>query len=99
MKFDESETWRTDAGGILWWNVFNHEWGHIIGLVHSRVRTALMAPIYSANVAVPQSPDDVERAVQIFGPNTGGGGTSGGGEVGGEGVTLRFKDGILVQVL
>jgi matrix metalloproteinase-14 (membrane-inserted) len=67
MRFDEAETWVEDGNGILWRNVFSHEWGHIIGIGHSKIQSALMAPFYSRNVAKPQSPDDVENAVQRYG--------------------------------
>tara|TARA_R110000824_G_scaffold9415_3_gene42082 strand:+ start:1827 stop:2420 length:594 start_codon:yes stop_codon:yes gene_type:complete len=71
MKFDTDEMWTTDpeAQGTLLRNVAAHEIGHILGLAHSSVDTALMAPYYSAGVFCPQE-DDISRIQQLYGKPT-----------------------------
>lgn len=69
-KFDVDETWReslADGEGILLLNVACHEIGHLLGLGHSEVNTALMAPFYNPNVNSPQSRDDVSKIQSIYG--------------------------------
>lgn len=63
MKFDLGETWVLNPAerGILLMNVCCHELGHALGLEHSRIPSALMAPYYSATTAVPQRNDDIAR--------------------------------------
>jgi hypothetical protein len=71
-KADADEKWITSgSNGIKLENVMCHELGHILGLEHSSRRTALMAPIYSINVAKPQSNDDISRIVNLYGKPTG----------------------------
>lgn len=69
MRFDLGETWTDDpaARGILYLNVATHEYGHLLGLTHSKVASALMAPYYSPAVAVPQQNDDVARVQALYG--------------------------------
>lgn len=67
MKFDLGENWVVTGNGILILNVACHEFGHMLGLDHSRVSSALMAPIYSAGIAKPQQNDDVPRIQSLFG--------------------------------
>jgi hypothetical protein len=69
MKFDLSETWTVDSRqrGTLMLNVAAHEFGHLLGLDHSRVNGALMAPYYNAVVAKPQANDDIPRVVARYG--------------------------------
>jgi predicted Zn-dependent protease len=71
MKFDTDEIWIKDseAHGTLLKNVAAHEIGHILGLAHSSVDTALMAPYYSVNVFCPQE-DDISRIQQLYGKPT-----------------------------
>ena len=68
MKFDTDEVWTKDAEarGMLLRNVAAHEIGHILGLSHSSVDTALMAPYYAANVFCPQE-DDIIRIQELYG--------------------------------
>ena len=73
MRFDIDETWTVDPTqrGILMLNVACHEFGHLLGLDHSRVQGALMAPYYNAKIAAPQANDDIPRVVARYGPPTG----------------------------
>lgn len=86
-KFDAAETWVVDSGkrGIYLLNVACHEIGHGLGLEHSKVQSALMAPFYSPNVTKPQRNDDITRIQRLYGPPTNGGG---GGDGGGNGDSL-----------
>lgn len=69
MKYDSAETWIKEKTqrGILMLNVSCHEFGHLLGLEHSRVQSALMAPYYSPNVTKPQSNDDIPRIQALYG--------------------------------
>lgn len=69
MRFDLSETWVLSAAqrGILLFNVACHEFGHLLGLTHSRQQGALMAPYYNPAVAVPQMIDDIPRSWARYG--------------------------------
>lgn len=72
MRFDLGETWVADTGkrGILYRNVACHEFGHLLGLDHSKVDTALMAPYYKESVVIPQAADDVPRFQARYGVKT-----------------------------
>lgn len=72
MRFDVDEQWTVNGNGIRLRNVACHEFGHLLGLEHSRVQTALMAPFYSAAVVSPQQNDDVSRVKALYGPPIGG---------------------------
>jgi hypothetical protein len=69
MRFDLDEIWVTDASqrGVLLFNVACHEFGHMLGLSHSHVSGALLAPHYSPLIAVPQANDDIAKAVALYG--------------------------------
>lgn len=69
LKFDEDETWVMSAQerGVLLANVACHEIGHVLGLDHSRVPSALMAPYYNPNIGTPQENDDVTRFQRRYG--------------------------------
>lgn len=68
-RFDLDETWINDRSkrGILMENVACHEFGHLLGLDHSRVSSALMAPYYNPNIPKPVDNDDVRRIVALYG--------------------------------
>jgi hypothetical protein len=72
MKFDLDETWIENANqrGILLENVACHEFGHLLGLTHSQVQGALMAPYYNAAISTPQQNDDIPRILARYGPAT-----------------------------
>lgn len=72
MRFDLDETWIADPNqrGICMLNVACHEFGHLLGLDHSRVQGALMAPYYNVSVAKPQQSDDIPRVVARYGQPT-----------------------------
>lgn len=71
LLFDLDENWAARVTGspreVLMLNVACHEGGHTLGLDHSNIQTALMAPYYAANVSKPVSPDDVERIQGVYG--------------------------------
>ena len=69
MKFDIAEFLITspEKAGVLLQNVAAHELGHILGLTHSEINTALMAPYYNKDVAVPQENDDGIRIRELYG--------------------------------
>lgn len=67
MKFDLDEIWVLQGRGIRLLNVACHEFGHIAGLTHSQVKTALLAPFYSESVSKPQQNDDIPRLVSLYG--------------------------------
>ena len=69
---DEAEDWRGPNDmkrGIKVLNVLNHEScaGHSLGLSHSKIQTALLAPIYNVNVVYPQENDDLSRLRTLYG--------------------------------
>lgn len=72
LMYDLDESWAANITGspreILMENVTCHEGGHTLGLEHSKIQTALMAPYYAANVNAPVSPDDIERIQRLYGP-------------------------------
>ena len=71
-RFDMDETWLKDSpsGGILFRNVACHEFGHLLGLEHSTVSSALMAPFYNPAVVSPRQTDDIPRIQAYYGPST-----------------------------
>ncbi len=73
MRFDLGETWINNPRerGILMFNVGCHEFGHMIGLDHSKKSGALMAPYYNQQIATPQWDDDIPRAQARYGKNVG----------------------------
>lgn len=75
--FDDDERWTLSQRGINLLLVAAHEFGHALGLDHSRDRSALMFPTYSyVNTRGYRLPNDDRRGVQaLYGVRT----TSGGG--------------------
>lgn len=72
VVFDLDETWISNPNqrGILLFNVACHEFGHALGLDHSRVSAALMAPTYNQAIALPQANDDIPRFQARYGTAT-----------------------------
>ena len=70
MRFDLDESWTqtTAQRGICYLNVACHEFGHLLGLDHSKVQGALMAPFYAAQIDRPQANDDIPRIQARYGP-------------------------------
>jgi hypothetical protein len=68
--FDEAETWSVNipvpAGRFDFLTVAAHEFGHSIGLAHSRVRGALMFPSYSGAQRFLHQ-DDIDGVRAIYG--------------------------------
>ena len=69
MRFDIEEKWIDDPQdrGVLMFNVATHEFGHMLGLEHSKCQQALMAPFYNESVGVPQQYDDINRIQELYG--------------------------------
>ena len=62
-KFDLSEMWTA----ILLLTVGTHEFGHICGLQHSALRTALMYAYANVDVFEPTERDDIPRIISLYG--------------------------------
>uniref|UniRef100_A0A4W3HQE4 interstitial collagenase n=1 Tax=Callorhinchus milii TaxID=7868 RepID=A0A4W3HQE4_CALMI len=69
--FDEAETWTMGYEGYNLFLVAAHEFGHALGLAHSRDAGALMYPVYAytdvTRFALPQ--DDVDGIQALYGPS------------------------------
>lgn len=70
MEFDESELWSwklpIGAAQVDLATVVAHEAGHTIGLEHSTVRGAQMAPVYNGPMRF-LTQDDISRAQALYG--------------------------------
>lgn len=70
MEFDDSEDWSwvlpIGRGQVDLATVVMHEAGHLIGLEHSTVRGAQMAPVYAGPKRFLEQ-DDITRAQSIYG--------------------------------
>ncbi|KAJ8414649.1 hypothetical protein AAFF_G00038510 [Aldrovandia affinis] len=65
--FDEDEQWTLTQDGINLLLVAAHEFGHALGLEHSKERKALMYPIYQyADTDGYQLPEDDKLGVQVL---------------------------------
>ncbi|CAJ1065837.1 collagenase 3-like [Xyrichtys novacula] len=65
--FDDDETWTLTQRGVNLLLVAAHEFGHALGLDHSRDRRALMFPTYQyVNTNGYKLPDDDRRGVQAL---------------------------------
>ncbi|XP_052216303.1 matrix metalloproteinase-16-like isoform X2 [Dreissena polymorpha] len=67
--FDEDENWTVNiADGVNLYQVAAHEFGHSLGLAHSDVRTALMAPFYRGfDLNFKLDRDDIMAAQELYG--------------------------------
>ncbi|XP_071754407.2 matrix metallopeptidase 30 [Centroberyx gerrardi] len=70
--FDDDEQWSLTARGTNLLLVAAHEFGHALGLAHSKVKTALMYPAYQyVNTQGYKLPEDDKLGVQaIYGART-----------------------------
>jgi hypothetical protein len=70
MQFDEAEAWSwrlpIGRGQVDLATVVAHEAGHLIGLQHSQVQGAQMAPVYAGPKRFLEA-DDIRRAQQLYG--------------------------------
>lgn len=70
MEFDDSEAWSwklpIGRGLVDLTTVVAHEAGHLIGLEHSQVQGAQMAPVYAGPKRFLEQ-DDIRRAQQLYG--------------------------------
>jgi matrix metalloproteinase-14 (membrane-inserted) len=72
-KYDMSETWVEKLEGkfdfeVSLRTVACHEIGHLLGLHHSDVESALMFPYYNPQLFEPQK-DDIDRIQNLYGKN------------------------------
>ncbi|XP_053165585.1 collagenase 3-like [Hemicordylus capensis] len=73
VHFDDDETWTSDFRAFNLFAVAAHEFGHALGLEHSRDPVALMYPFYTyrdlKDFVLPQ--DDVQGIQALYGPQKG----------------------------
>ncbi len=72
LHFDEFELWKDRAGGAgaRLYTVALHEIGHLLGLAHSRDRSAIMFPYYGED-RDELEPDDVAAIQSLYGAPVG----------------------------
>lgn len=70
--FDEDELWTVNApNGVNLFQVAAHEFGHSLGLAHSDVRSALMAPFYRGyEESFKLDQDDISAVQELYGKKT-----------------------------
>lgn len=70
--FDESETYSATGNGVNLLQVAVHEFGHSLGLGHSEVNTAVMAPFYTGyNPNFALDADDIAGIQYLYGASSG----------------------------
>ncbi|XP_059930959.1 collagenase 3 isoform X2 [Gadus macrocephalus] len=67
--FDEDENWTKESNDYNLFLVATHEFGHALGLEHSREAGSLMFPTYSYSPGFPLSEDDIDGIQELYGPN------------------------------
>ncbi|KAM8904266.1 collagenase 3 [Spinachia spinachia] len=67
--FDEDERWTIDSSEYNLFLVASHEFGHALGMDHSRDPGALMFSVYSYSTGFPLSEDDIAGIQALYGPN------------------------------
>ncbi|XP_050545974.1 macrophage metalloelastase-like isoform X3 [Daktulosphaira vitifoliae] len=72
VHFDDSETWTTGTKrGTNLYQVALHEFGHMLGLDHSKIKFSVMRPIYPGyNPNYKLKNDDIEGIQELYGENT-----------------------------
>ncbi|XP_003739756.1 matrix metalloproteinase-14 [Galendromus occidentalis] len=72
IHFDDSEKWTIEEyGGINLFQVAAHEIGHSLGLSHSDIRSALMAPFYRGyDPYAKLDEDDIDAIQKVYGKKT-----------------------------
>ncbi|XP_076106574.1 collagenase 3-like [Mytilus galloprovincialis] len=66
--FDEDEGWVVNRTGVDYFTVAAHEFGHALGLGHSEIREALMAPFYTGyNPNFELNSDDIAGIQALYG--------------------------------
>ncbi|XP_050433703.1 stromelysin-3-like isoform X2 [Adelges cooleyi] len=71
VHFDDSETWTTGTKrGTNLYQVALHEFGHMLGLDHTKVKFAVMRPVYPGyNPNYKLKNDDIEGIQELYGEN------------------------------
>lgn len=100
LHFDSGETWEigqdgADDDAFDIFLVALHEIGHSIGLDHSQITDAVMAPFYNEAVGAGLRPDDIAGAQSLYPLPLGG--TSQSAEVFGSSLTFCVGDGTLTE--
>ncbi|GAB0180607.1 stromelysin-1-like [Grus japonensis] len=69
--FDEDETWTKSTEGMNLFYVAAHEFGHSLGLFHSKDSNALMYPVYRKfdPSVFPLHQDDINGIQYLYGPS------------------------------
>ncbi|XP_043928494.1 stromelysin-1-like [Protopterus annectens] len=69
VHFDEDENWKVDARDISLFLVAAHEFGHSLGLDHSRTQSSLMYPAYqyTPTSKFKLSDDDIQGIQALYG--------------------------------
>jgi hypothetical protein len=67
MMFDGGENWTVDGNGIGWLEVFDHEFGHTLGILHQPDGN-LLAPFYKRGLYKPQAGDIAEAQARYGKP-------------------------------
>jgi predicted Zn-dependent protease len=67
-KFDVAEQWtiKKEDNSFILRAVAAHEVGHLLGLRHSKDKSALMYPYYRPSIVMPQK-DDISRIRKLYG--------------------------------
>jgi matrix metalloproteinase-14 (membrane-inserted) len=66
--FDDDERWVVNRTGTDYFTVAAHEFGHALGLGHSEIRQALMAPFYTGyNPNFELNSDDIAGIQALYG--------------------------------
>lgn len=66
LHFDDDENWSVNGTGIDVESVALHEIGHLLGISHSTISTAVMYPYYS-NIKRELDSDDIEAIWNLYG--------------------------------